>query len=252
VGLCRRIRENTDGAYRYLLLITSKGRQEDMLAGLEAGADDYLVKPVAIAELRARVQTGKRILDLQTEIHEAQETLRVQATRDELTGLWNRRAIVEALEREIPRARRGRSSTAVVLGDLDRFKVINDTHGHAAGDAVLRAVAQRIADEVRAYDSVGRYGGEEFLLVLPGCELPGAEILVQRICGAVSAVPVSYGGIHLPTSISLGLAICDTACCSREQMISRADEALYRAKAGGRDGWKNAEHPYVAPPMPEN
>ena len=247
IDVCERVRAQTDGAYRYLLLVTSKGRKEDMLAGLDAGADDYLTKPLNLAELRARVQTGKRVIELQAALLGAQETLRTQATRDELTGLWNRRAIDEALEHEIPRARRGRSSTAVVLGDLDHFKTINDTYGHAAGDAVLREVAQRIAQAVRLSDSVGRYGGEEFLVMLPVCERAGGEMLAQRICSAVSARPVEFGEIRLSVTISLGLATCPAACCSREQLVERADQALYRAKEAGRDRWESAEHPVPSP-----
>src|SRR5207245_2165972 len=145
--------------YVYILMLTAKDRKQDVIEGLEAGADDYLVKPFDTHELKARLKTGRRIIELQDQLIAARETLRVQATHDSLTGLLNRAAILEILERELARARRLGSPVGVIMADLDHFKKVNDTHGHLAGDAVLREAARRIGASLRLYDTVGRYGG---------------------------------------------------------------------------------------------
>src|SRR5262249_2910131 len=147
-------------------------------------------------------------LSLHEQLLETQETLRLQATRDALTGCFNRRGILELLERELARARRPGTPTSIVLGDLDHFKAVNDGHGHAGGDAVLRGVAQRLARSLREYDAVGRYGGEEFLLVLPQCDLGNAAAVAERVRSAVADTPVIAGGADVAATVSLGVALC--------------------------------------------
>ena len=234
--LCREVRRRFQERYVYFVLVTSRDRQDDRLEGFDAGADDYVVKPVHHAELKARIRAAARIIDLQDQLLAAQERLRYQAMHDALTGIWNRRSVVEALEREIERTGREGSALAVAMIDLDHFKRINDTHGHAAGDEVLREAAQRIRGAVRSYDSVGRYGGEEFLVVAPGLDELRAAELAERIRRRFEAESFSAGAAQVPVTLSLGLVSVPGA--SRPvaaRVLAAADEALYQAKRDGRN-----------------
>jgi len=238
VELCRRIRGNPHGLYRYVLLLTAKHEKQDIIAGLDAGADDYLTKPFDMNELRARVRSGKRILELQDALLRTQEALQFEAAHDPLTGLWNRGAILDLLQREVQRHQRTGSLLSVVMADVDRFKQINDTHGHLVGDAVLREVARRLTASVRPYDFVGRYGGEEFLAIIPGCApidlLHGAE----RLGHSVEDRPIETAAGPVTCTISLGLAsspIASEGNSEFESLLMAADEALYCAKANGRN-----------------
>jgi two-component system cell cycle response regulator len=235
VALCRKLRASDDPVYRYLILVTSMDRTEDVIEGLEAGADDYITKPLSLPQLGARLHVGQRILQLHGELLATQETLRVQATRDVLTGLWNRRAIMETLGNEIERASREGSPMAVIMGDLDWFKKINDTHGHQGGDSVLREAAIRVANSVRVYDAVGRYGGEEILVVLPRCDKTQAMIVAERIRECVAAGPIDLGGANVTVTISLGVAVCNPGGLAVLALIKAADDALYLAKQNGRN-----------------
>ena len=168
--ICRRVRARSSQPYVYIMLLTANDKVGNLVEGLESGADDYLTKPFHPQELRARLRVGLRMLELESSLVEARENLRFKASHDALTSIWNRGAIIELLERELSRARRDGSSVGILLADIDHFKRINDTRGHLVGDEVLRAVTGRLKGEVRSYDAVGRYGGEEFLILLPGCD----------------------------------------------------------------------------------
>jgi two-component system cell cycle response regulator len=234
--VCTLVRQRNSRSYTYILLLTSRSEKEDLIHGMEAGADDYLVKPFDHSELKVRLGPGRRILDLHEELLKAQEALRDQATRDALTRLWNRHAIFEILERELSRARRENKPIGLVLGDLDRFKDVNDTYGHLAGDAVLREVAARMEQSVRPYDAVGRYGGEEFLLLLPGCDAEAAQHSAERMREAVEAQQVSIDGGCLDVTMSFGVtALPAGADVDLERLIKIADAALYMAKEKGRN-----------------
>jgi two-component system, cell cycle response regulator len=231
--LCRRIRERQSPSYQYILVVTANDARQDVVRGLEAGADDYLTKPFDKGELRARLRVGTRILTLQEDLIRAREDLRFQATHDVLTGIWNRRAILDLLHRELERAARFRASTGVLMLDLDEFKKINDTYGHLKGDAVLKETAQRITQVVRSYDFVGRYGGEEFLVLLPGCDKEQAEQSGERIRLAVTATPVFAAGSEISVTISIGATA--NIGGPETEVLAIADAALYQAKSAGRN-----------------
>ena len=244
VQVCRKIREETERPYVYILMLTAKDRKQHILEGIEAGADEYLTKPFQAHELRAQLYAGRRILDLQETLIRTREELRVQATHDPLTGLCNHGEILSRMRIELERAQRQATPVGVVMADLDHFKRINDTYGHPAGDAVLREVARRLRTVVRPYDSVGRYGGEEFMVVVPGCDAAGALVQAERLRISVreEPIPLAEGGIR--ATLSLGVAAVDNPQASDwEPLLRTADAALYRAKAAGRD---RAEPPVEA------
>ena len=236
VELCRRVRGLQNELYSYILVITSKQDKQDVVLALDAGADDYIVKPIDASELRARIQVGRRILALQDELFRSREQLRRQATIDSLTGLLNRRAILAALAEELGRASREARPTGVLMLDIDHFKEVNDRFGHQVGDCVLAEVSGRLANSVRSYDRVGRYGGEEFLGVLPNCSGPLLQAVAERIRSRVVSRPVTTTAGDLTLSVSVGLAVCDgRSAVSVEEVIHVADVALYVAKDGGRN-----------------
>ena len=191
IELCQRIRQaGSSGPYVYVILLTSNEGRQNMLDAMQAGADDYLVKPFDELELKARLLVGKRILDLQEQLVSARESMRYAATHDSLTGLMNRGEILGTLQRELERARRERKPVGVVLGDVDYFKSVNDTLGHLFGDEALREIGRRLRAQLRVYDGVGRYGGEEFLMILPNCDLPNALLRANELRESVAHTPV--------------------------------------------------------------
>ncbi len=234
--LCREVRQRIGRPYTYLLLVTSREGKEDVISGLNAGADDYLTKPVHPEELHARLRVGVRIIELEDKLLAAQDVLQHKATHDSLTGLLNRAAIMDLLRRELARAPREKSCCGVLLADLDHFKSVNDTLGHAAGDEVLREAAVRLAAGVREYDAVGRYGGEEFLLVLPGCDATALRERAGQILAAFRTRPFEAAGKPLRVTISIGGASSlDWSDLAPDSLVRSADNSLYHAKRGGRD-----------------
>lgn len=234
--VCRMVRQLQKDKYTYLILLTSKSLKEDLIEGMEAGADDYVTKPFDQHELQVRLRAGIRILELQTELVAAQEALREQATRDSLTRLWNRPTVFEMLEKELSRMERGDTGVGVIMMDIDHFKTINDTYGHLVGDEVLRESARRLTAVCRAYDSVGRYGGEEFLIILPGCHTTCVGSHAERLRQAIAAEPMRIGEMELQVSASFGATYAVPAFASPpEGLLRAADTALYRAKREGRN-----------------
>jgi diguanylate cyclase (GGDEF)-like protein len=229
IDVLRRIRKLGPENYIYTIMVTAKSQKQDRLIAMEAGADDYLSKPVDPTELRSRIMVGKRILDLQ-------QSLRFAATHDFLTNLLNRSEILAALDREFARGGREGKPTTVVLGDIDHFKRVNDTLGHAAGDEVLKEVARRLKLDLRAYDVVGRYGGEEFLIILPGCSLKAGARRADSIRNLVGKDPIEtpYG----TTSVTISMGVTSTSCSrdrSVEEFLHEADVSMYAAKKNGRN-----------------
>jgi len=236
VEICREVRKRKEQAYTYLILLSSKETKQDIVQGLESGADDYLTKPFDAEELKARLRAGQRILELEDRLVEARESMRYQATHDLLTSLWNRGVIVELLGREVQRSRREKSCTAVMMCDIDHFKSVNDQLGHSAGDDVLREVARRLQNSVRSYDMVGRYGGEEFLVVLNKCDPGSAMARAENLRSTIFSKPISTPAKPLTISISVGLALSsEFPNRNADEILNEADAALYAAKGAGRN-----------------
>ncbi len=236
VDVCREMRRHRPEPYTYILLLTAKDAKESVVEGLESGADDYLTKPFHPQELKARIRVGLRLLELEDSLVQAREAMRFKATHDILTGVWNRGAILETLDREISRSRREGSSLGVLIVDLDHFKPVNDNYGHLAGDDVLREVTKRMHSEIRPYDALGRYGGEEFLILLPGCGAPETAEKAERLRKAVFQQPIETQAGPLEVTISLGgVATLDWPVDVANQILQMADAALYHAKEEGRN-----------------
>ncbi|MGA9565939.1 MAG: diguanylate cyclase [Candidatus Korobacteraceae bacterium] len=222
--------------YQYVLLLSSRGRINDVVAGLDAGADDYLVKPFNSSELLARLRAGSRILRLHDDLLEAQELLRFQATHDPLTGIWNRGALMQLAQAEIQRAQRSSVAIGFLMIDVDHFKIVNDNYGHAIGDLVLRQVARRLSQSVRGYDVVGRYGGEEFAVVAAGLDIGQLSEYAERMRQFVAFSPITVPQNAIPVTISIGIAVGNNAAdCELDRLVERADASLYEAKGKGRN-----------------
>jgi two-component system cell cycle response regulator len=236
VFVCNEVRKRQIQPYIYIILLTAKERKEDVIAGLEAGADDFLTKPFDPYELKARLRGGERVVHLQRQLFAARDALQEQATHDPLTALLNRPACLEILQQELTRAKREGKPIGVIMIDLDHFKRINDSCGHLIGDLVLVEVARRMRASVRSYDVVGRYGGEEFLVVLPGCDDTSAVNQAERLRDAMAGSPIGVPDRPLIITLSLGVActqIPDEG--DLRKLLSAADKALYRAKMLGRN-----------------
>src|ERR1700735_1313262 len=234
--VCQRVRQIAGRPYTYIILLTAKAQKDDLLRGLEAGADDYLTKPFDAPELRARLLVGRRILALQSSLISAREELLYRATHDSLTAISNRGVALDAVTREYSRQAREGGSFGVILMDLDHFKYVNDTYGHLCGDTVLRETARRIASCVRTYDTVGRYGGEEFLAVVPSSDASGTLKLAERIRQSIASSPISTDAGEVQLTLSCGVAVSyANSTVDPNEVLRLADDALYRAKNNGRN-----------------
>ena len=234
--LCQRIRQVTKPNYTYIILLTSKDELQDIIKGLEAGADDYMTKPVNFLELHARLQTGRRIIDLEDHLLKTQKRLYELSTRDNLTALWNRATILRFLQEELEQGAREKSPTSAIMLDVDLFKIVNDTYGHLAGDAVLRGIADGLVKNVRLYDKIGRYGGDEIFIVLPNCSHTNVAKIAERLrlASARNKIKVPEGRI----SVTLSLGCVSSEAMDRpsvDRMIFACDRALYQAKHQGRN-----------------
>lgn len=234
LAVCRAIRQR-QAPYVYIILLTARDRREDLVEAFDADVDDFLTKPFDKLELRARLWSGERVLGVTERLQQTQEALRIEATHDRLTSLWNRGMILDHVEREVSRARREAAPLSILLADIDHFKRVNDSHGHPVGDVVLTQAAHRMQSVLRSYDAIGRYGGEEFLILLPGTEAAAARHVAERVRAAVKATPIGAGDLLVPMTVSLGVASMSPTAMEPAVLIQAADVALYRAKAQGRD-----------------
>jgi diguanylate cyclase (GGDEF)-like protein len=232
VEVCRRVRVRPESPSVHIVLLVAGGN-ENLPEGLNAGADDFLRKPIDPHELKARLRTGSRLLELEDSVRASQAALRVQVTRDPLTGAWNRSAILDFLSRDFARAERDKESLAILLADLDGLRDINDRYGQSAGDEVLKEAVRRTRASIRVYDAVGRYGGEEFLVVLPGSDGLTALYVAERIRGNVAAAAVDTVEGQIPVTVSLGAAALTPDRPDAIELLRAASAALAHAKSGG-------------------
>ena len=232
--VCRNIRDNNLPSPPYLIILTSRNEKADIVAGLDAGANDYISKPYDNSELQARINVGRRMVDLQTELLDAKNALAHEAMHDFLTGALNRRAILESLSKELKRAARRQSALSIGLCDIDHFKQVNDTYGHQIGDAVLCGFVEAIQKSLRGYDLVGRYGGEEFLVVAPDSTGLKQEGVYERLRYQIDQLKVAtrFGDVNV--TVSIGVAGTDDGQ-TVDHLLAAADAALYRAKKAGRN-----------------
>jgi two-component system, cell cycle response regulator len=238
--LCRQIRQRSWPGYIYIVLLTARDKEEDVLAGLDAGADDYLSKRTSAAHFVARLRTAKRILSLEYWLKSALEKKRELAMTDPLTGIYNRRYFIRHLSRELKRAQRFGGDVSLLLLDVDHFKRVNDTYGHVTGDIVLKKLTRQISDCLqRATDWCARLGGEEFAIVLEGTDIAGASACAEKVRRAVanSCVETPAGAIHITVSIGVsGLdASANRASTTAQSLLDQADRSLYSSKASGRN-----------------
>jgi len=235
--LIRKIRSANFPYYTYIILLTARTAHQDVVDGLRSGADDYLVKPFDSEELRARLSIAERILGLEAKLRETLDQMRALALKDSLTGILNRRAIFETAENELERANRENTSLSILMADLDHFKLINDRFGHAAGDLALRLAVETIVKNLRPYDQVGRWGGEEFLIVLPNTETEEAFQIAERLRLTIERAEMNLGeGDALDLRMSLGVTSTSLGNnLNLDMLVKQADVALYLAKNNGRN-----------------
>jgi len=234
IEVCKKIRENDTSDPPYLIVLTSRDEKKDIVKALDAGANDFISKPYDNEELQARINVGKRMVELQSALGDAYKALQHEAMHDPLTSIYNRRAVMELLEKEIARAKREKTALCVGMCDIDCFKKVNDTYGHQVGDEVLIAFTRFTINQLRSNDHFGRYGGEEFLIVAANLKTPNHETMFERICKHIreNKIPTEKGNISI--TVSIGVAPY-TGVESSDMLLAAADTALYDAKKAGRD-----------------
>jgi two-component system, cell cycle response regulator len=238
--LCKQIRRRNYGGYTYTILLTSRTGRDNILEGLDAGADDYLTKPLDEAELLARLKTAHRVVALEQRLRAAGLEAMRMATTDPLTQVYNRRHLMSELSAELERSRRTGAPVSVIMTDIDNFKKVNDRYGHQMGDSVLKTFADTLTGCCRPQvDWVARYGGEEFVIVLPATGREGAEVLAERIRARVESTRIEGSRYALSITASFGVA-CDqrawpSPVTAAENLLEVADQCLYKSKHGGRN-----------------
>ena len=231
LALCREIRNMEKSEYIYFIILTAKGEKKDIIEGLEAGADDFLTKPFNPEELKYRIRIGERIINLERRILELANT-------DPLTGLLNRRAFLERMEQEMSRAQREKKPLSLILADIDHFKSVNDTYGHQIGDLVLQRFVGQLTTSTRPYDFLGRYGGEKFVVCLPGGDGLQAASVSERIRRQVEDMEIMLPDDSRSIRITASFGTASNSIESGKNidlLIKRADDALYLAKDKGRN-----------------
>lgn len=219
-----------------VIILTGMNDRELKVKGLEQGASDYITKPFDPEELVARVKVHLKIKHLQDDLKRSNELLLELSNTDHLTGMYNRRYLMESLDKEVQRTVRKGGNLSLIIMDIDHFKHVNDTYGHLQGDIVLQKVALHLQKELRSYDTAARYGGEEFISILPDASLTEAAFVAERIRTSIQALTFREPLSALNLTVSLGVATFGTHHCSTvDDFIKLADDALYRAKTSGRN-----------------
>lgn len=236
IELCRRLRALNREPYAYIIMVTAHAEKRNIVAAMEAGADDYIIKPFDENELQVRIHAGRRIIELNTELIAAREAQRFLATHDVLTRVQNRRAIMEHAREQLASMSVSNAPFSVIMFDIDHFKAINDTYGHQMGDSVLREVAQRLDGVMDGDNAIGRFGGEEFLITLPAMHAETAMMIAEQYRAYIADIPVVVDDEYITVTASFGVATLDESRVDGlDSLIARADAALYRAKANGRN-----------------
>ncbi|MEM1025078.1 MAG: diguanylate cyclase [Myxococcota bacterium] len=232
--VCRRIRLAEQDIYTYIVILTGSEGEDSLIEAFESGADDYMTKPFKKQELSARLRVGERLLRFHARMKESERRIKELARLDGLTGVFNRAALDERVAAKLRDAKVGGGPVGYLMVDIDFFKRINDTFGHQAGDEVLREVARRLKASVRTEDDVGRYGGEEFGVVLFGANAQAIRAVSTRVWGALREAPIEWEGHSISITASIGAHFSD-AGGPVSALYANADAALYRAKRTGRD-----------------
>ncbi len=232
--ICKKIREDFKDDYIYIIIITGKKNKNDVVEALSKGADDYIMKPFNFDELKVRIEAGKRILIYYNKIKFKYKKLNEESKIDKLTGIYNRETILKKFHFEFERHKRSSNEFCIIIGDIDFFKKINDKYGHIIGDVVLKQVGEILKKSLRKYDLVGRYGGEEFLIILPYTNLLTAKKVAERLKRNISKYSFSHNGIEIKITMSFGIS-SSIGSLNPLEMIDKADKALYQSKFTGRD-----------------
>ncbi len=236
IEICRKTRRRKKYKYTYIILLSAKDRKQDIIAGLSSGADDYMTKPVNFLELKARLQTGRRIVDLEDKLLLIQNQLKDLASRDSLTKLWNRAEISKFLQEELERGQREQKPTGVIMVDIDYFKKINDFYGHHIGDKAILFIVSRLKRNMRKSDKIGRYGGDEIIIVIPNCGIHDITIVAERLRAAIARRGIKTEADTIPLTISVGcVSSASSPLPTAERLIKQSDEALLKAKNRGRN-----------------
>jgi len=236
LDLCREIKADPRFRNRYVIILTGEADEQDKIEGLDLGADDYITKPFQYKELLARIRAGKRIVDLQSELLESNRRLELLSITDGLTRLYNHRRFQDEMVRAFDESQRYQRPLSLAIIDIDFFKKVNDTYGHAAGDDVLKTVARLFMDSVRSTDLVARYGGEEFTVMMPETDMGDAIAFAEKIRTLVEEATIETQAGPVRVTVSIGVSsVPATPIQTPKEMIVAADKALYRAKRGGRN-----------------
>jgi two-component system, cell cycle response regulator len=240
LALCRTIRRQSYPGYTYVMLYSAKDGEADILAGLEAGADDYISKRTSRSQLISRLRTARRILSLEHSLKTLLESREQEARTDHLTGAYSRRFLFQQLTRELAAAHDSHGELSVLVLDFDHFSEVNDRYGHAAGDSVLKEAVKRIQESLRSNGYwCARMGGDEFSVVLPQTGPAGASLMAERLRGAIEESPIRTGTGIVRMTVSIGAsslgAITDRESTTAEQLLDLADKSLYKSKRAGRN-----------------
>lgn len=233
--VCRRVKKLPDGKFFPIIILSSNSQEVDKVAALGIGAVDYIIKPFSTGELRARIRTQLKVKGMQDDLLKQKSIMSKLAVHDELTGLYNRRYLLSRMDEELARAARYRSPLTCMIIDVDDFKKINDTYGHAAGDRVLIDLSDLLKKFVRETDVVARYGGEEFIILLPETDIPGSVSFAERLLEQVRNATFARGKENLCMTVSIGISGNQNAEVNKQKLLDEADQYLYKAKNKGKN-----------------